>query len=389
MKSLDLKYGMNPHQKQAVLYLENGTLPLEVYNGKLSYINILDALNSWQLVKELKETLNMPAAASFKHVSPAGAAVGVPLTNNLKKVYFVDEVELTPLATAYVRARGADRMSSFGDWVALSDMVDGVTARVLKKEVSDGIIAPGYTDEALEILKKKKRGQYKIIKIDYNYEPDQKETRMVYGITLEQQRNRMIPNLDDFTNIVTDNKVISEDKQRDLLVAMITLKYTQSNSICYAVDGQVIGCGSGQQSRIHCTRLAGDKADTWYLRQHPTVLNLNFRKGIGRAERDNAIDLFLLEKLTKKEQESWEKSFIKVPRKLTSKEKKEWLSNMKEVSLASDGFIPFRDNIDRAVQSGVKYIIQPGGSIRDEGVINACNEYGLVMILSNLRLFHH
>lgn len=389
MKSLDLKYGMNPHQKQAVLYLENGTLPLEVYNGKLSYINILDALNSWQLVKELKETLNMPAAASFKHVSPAGAAVGVPLTNNLKKVYFVDEVELTLLATAYVRARGADRMSSFGDWVALSDKVDGVTARVLKKEVSDGIIAPGYTDEALEILRKKKRGQYKILKIDYNYEPDQKETRMVYGITLEQQRNRMIPNLDDFTNIVTDNKVISEDKQRDLLVAMITLKYTQSNSICYAVDGQVIGCGSGQQSRIHCTRLAGDKADTWYLRQHPTVLNLNFRKGIGRAERDNAIDLFLLEKLTKKEQESWEKSFTKVPRKLTSKEKKEWLSNMKEVSLASDGFIPFRDNIDRAVQSGVKYIIQPGGSIRDDGVINACNEYGLVMILSNLRLFHH
>jgi len=389
LKSLDLKYGMNPHQKQAVLYLENGTLPLEVYNGKLSYINILDALNSWQLVKELKETLNMPAAASFKHVSPAGAAVGVPLTNNLKKVYFVDEVELTLLATAYVRARGADRMSSFGDWVALSDKVDGVTARVLKKEVSDGIIAPGYTDEALEILRKKKRGQYKILKIDYNYEPDQKETRMVYGITLEQQRNRMIPNLDDFTNIVTDNKVISEDKQRDLLVAMITLKYTQSNSICYAVDGQVIGCGSGQQSRIHCTRLAGDKADTWYLRQHPTVLNLNFRKGIGRAERDNAIDLFLLEKLTKKEQESWEKSFTKVPRKLTSKEKKEWLSNMKEVSLASDGFIPFRDNIDRAVQSGVKYIIQPGGSIRDDGVINACNEYGLVMILSNLRLFHH
>lgn len=388
MSELRIKYGMNPNQAYAKISC-NQELPITVLNGTLSYINVLDALNSWQLVKELREALNLPAAASFKHVSPAGAAVGLPLSDVLKKAYFVENMELSPLASAYARARGADRMSSFGDWVALSDTVDVATARLLAVEVSDGVIAPGYTPEALAILKAKKKGKYNIVQIDYHYSPEAVESRTIYGITLEQERNNKMLTFADLTNIVTARKDLPEAAKRDLLIAMITLKYTQSNSVCYVTDGQVIGNGAGQQSRIHCTRLAGDKADTWFLRQHPAVLNLQFREGIGRPDRDNAIDLFLREDVTEKECEVWETYFTTVPERLTREEKAAWLINLQNVSLGSDGFIPFRDNIDRAIKSGVKYVAQPGGSIRDDLVIEACDDYGIIMICTGLRLFHH
>ena len=389
MKEFILKYGCNPQQKPAKIYSKQGELPFKILNGTPGYINFLDAFNSWQLVKELKLALNLPAAASFKHVSPAGAAVGVPLSDELKKSYFVEDIELSPVATAYARARGADRMSSFGDWAAISDIVDLPTAIILSRSVSDGIIAPGYTDEALDLLKKKKKGNYCIIEMDFDYEPEKLESRDVYGITFEQNRNTVLANYDMLTNIVTENKEISEEAKRDLIVAMITLKYTQSNSVCYAFDGQVIGCGAGQQSRIHCTRLAGSKADIWYLRQHPTVLNLRFKEGITRPNIDNAIDQFLRDDVTEIEKESWSDIFEEVPTQLTMEEKAQWLSTLKGVSLGSDAFFPFRDNIDRAAQSGVKFIVQPGGSLRDDIVIEACNEYGMVMAFSGLRLFHH
>lgn len=389
MKEFVLKYGCNPQQKPAKIFSEKGEMPFKILNGTPGYINFLDAFNSWQLVKELKLALNLPAAASFKHVSPAGAAVGTPLSDELKKSYFVEDIDLSPVAAAYARARGADRMSSFGDWAAISDTVDLPTAKILSRSVSDGIIAPGYTDEALELLKKKKSGKYCIIEMDFNYEPEELETREVYGITFQQNRNTVLPNYDMLTNIVTKNKEIPEEAKRDLIVAMITLKYTQSNSVCYAYDGQVIGCGAGQQSRIHCTRLAGSKADIWYLRQHPTVLNLRFKAGVTRPNIDNAIDQFLRDDVTEIEKQGWSDVFEEVPAQLTKEEKAQWLSTLKGVSLGSDAFFPFRDNIDRAAQSGVKYIVQPGGSVRDDIVIDACNEYGMVMVHSGLRLFHH
>ncbi|KOA18077.1 bifunctional purine biosynthesis protein PurH [Clostridium homopropionicum DSM 5847] len=389
MKEFILKYGCNPQQKPAKIYSKQGEMPFKILNGTPGYINFLDAFNSWQLVKELKLVLNLPAAASFKHVSPAGAAVGIPLSDELKKSYFVEDIDLSPVAAAYARARGADRMSSFGDWAAISDTVDLPTAKILSRSVSDGIIAPGYTDEALELLKKKKNGNYCIIEMDFNYEPEELETREVYGIIFQQNRNTVLPNYDMLTNIVTKNKEIPEEAKRDLIVAMITLKYTQSNSVCYAYDGQVIGCGAGQQSRIHCTRLAGSKADIWYLRQHPTVLNLRFKAGVTRPNIDNAIDQFLRDDVTEIEKQGWSDVFEEVPAQLTKEEKAQWLSTLKGVSLGSDAFFPFRDNIDRAAQSGVKYIVQPGGSVRDDIVIDACNEYGMVMVHSGLRLFHH
>ncbi|MGE5613843.1 MAG: phosphoribosylaminoimidazolecarboxamide formyltransferase [Bacillota bacterium] len=389
MKSYELKYGCNPHQKPAEIRAVQGILPFEVLNGNPGYINFMDALNSWQLVKELKSALNMPAAASFKHVSPAGAAVGTPLPDSLKKAYFTGDLELSPLASAYARARGADRMSSFGDWAALSDTVDKSTALLLKKEVSDGVIAPGYTDDALEILKQKKGGKYNVIKIDPAYEPDEIEKRMIYGIEFVQKRNSHIPGFNDLKNIVTENKDLPEEAKIDMVIAMITLKYTQSNSVCYVSGGQVIGCGAGQQSRIHCTRLAGEKADIWFLKQHPKVLGLKFREGIGRPERDNAVDLFVRDDITEFEQKMIEELLEEAPEKLTAAEKKEWLAGMKNVTLGSDAFFPFRDNIDRAYKSGVRYIVQPGGSIREDSVIEACNQYGMVMCLTGLRLFHH
>jgi len=389
MKEFILKYGCNPHQKPAKIYSKQGDLPFKILNGKPGYINFLDAFNSWQLVKELKLVLNLPAAASFKHVSPAGAAVGVPLSNQLKKSYFVEDIELSPVAAAYARARGADRMSSFGDWVAISDIVDLPTATILSRSVSDGIIAPGYTEEALELLKKKKKGSYCIIEMDFNYEPEATERREVYGITFEQNRNTALINDAKLTNIVTKNKEIPEAAKRDLILAMSTLKYTQSNSVCYTFNGQVIGCGAGQQSRIHCTRLAGSKADIWYLRQHPTVLNLRFKEGVTQPNIDNAIDQFLRDDVTEVEKGGWRDIFDEMPIQLTQEEKAQWLSTLKGVSLGSDAFFPFRDNIDRAAQSGVKYIVQPGGSVRDDIVIESCNEYDMIMVFSGLRLFHH
>lgn len=389
MKEFVLKYGCNPQQKPAKIYSSHGELPFKILNGTPGYINLLDAFNSWQLVKELKMTLNLPAAASFKHVSPAGAAVGVPLSDALKKAYFVEDIDLSPTAAAYAKARGADRMSSFGDWSAISDVVDLPTAIILNRSVSDGIIAPGYTDEALELLKKKKKGSYCIIEMDFDYEPENTERRSVFGITFEQNRNNVIPNHDMLNNIVTQNKDIPEEAKRDLIIAMITLKYTQSNSVCYALDGQVIGCGAGQQSRIHCTRLAGSKADLWYLRQHPAVFNLRFKKGVSQPNIDNSIDQFLRDDVTEIEKEGWKDIFEEIPTQLTVEEKTQWLSTLKGVSLGSDAFFPFRDNIDRAVLSGVQFIVQPGGSLRDDIVIDACNEYGLAMAFSGLRLFHH
>ena len=384
-----LRYGCNPHQAPARIFSRSGKLPITVRNGKPGYINLLDALNSWQLVAELRASLNLPAAASFKHVSPAGAAVGIPLTREMKKCCFVDDMELSPLACAYARARGADRLSSFGDWAALSDTVDVPTARLLKREVSDGVIAPGFEPEALEILKAKKKGGYAVIQIDASYRPPETEEREVFGIVFSQRRNDAQLSTAMYSRVVTEKKEFSDDAVRDLTVAQIALKYTQSNSVCFALGGQVIGVGAGQQSRIHCTRLAASKADRWFLRQHPRVIALPFREGTGRPDRDNAVDQFLEENLTPAEQFVWQENFIEQPQRLSGDEKREWLNLMQGVALASDAFFPFRDNIDRAQQSGVGFIVQPGGSVRDDAVIEACNEYGMVMAMSGIRLFHH
>lgn len=389
VNELKLRYGCNPHQAPARIFTNTGTLPLKVLNGSPGYINLLDALNSWQLVSELKKATGLPAAASFKHVSPAGAAVAVPLSSTLRQVYFVDDLELTPIATAYARARGADRMSSFGDWAALSDPCDVATAKLLKREVSDGVIAPGFEPGALEILKEKKKGAYGIVEIDPSFKAPEMETREIFGVCFEQKRNNISIDNATLQNIVTENKILPDAAVRDLIIAQITLKYTQSNSVCFVHDGQVIGVGAGQQSRVHCTRLAAAKADRWYLRQHQSVLNLKFREKIGRPDRDNAIDQFLEDFLSPAEQFSWQENFVSAPDRLSHEEKREWLNLLKDVSLGSDAFFPFRDNIDRAQQSGVKYIVQPGGSVRDDIVIDACNEYDMVMACSKLRLFHH
>ncbi len=391
MKELELKYGCNPNQKPSRIFTENCELPIEVLNGRPGYINFMDAFNGWQLVKELKEATGLPAATSFKHVSPAGAAVGLPLSEVERKIYWVDEdVELTPLACAYARARGADRMSSFGDFISLSDVCDVATALLIKPEVSDGVIAPGYEPEALEILKSKKKGNYNVIKIDPNYVPEKQERKQVFGITFEQGRNDMPIDEAFLGNIVTENKNITEDAKRDLIIALITLKYTQSNSVCYAKGGQAIGIGAGQQSRIHCTRLAGQKADNWLLRQCPKVLNLPFKEDVGRPNRDNAIDVYMSEDWEDVLADGeWQKFFTEQPEPLTREEKKAWLAQMDEVALASDAFFPFDDNIQRAVRSGVKYIAQPGGSVRDDIVIQCCNDNDLVMYFSGMRLFHH
>ena len=391
MKELELKYGCNPNQKPSRIFVEEGELPIEVLNGKPGYINFMDAFNGWQLVKELKEATGLPAATSFKHVSPAGAAVGLPLTEVEKKIYWVDDsIELSPLACAYARARGADRMSSFDDFISLSDVCDTATAMLIKPEVSDGVIAPGYEPEALEILKTKKKGNYNVIKIDPDYVPEKQERKQVFGITFEQGRNDMPIDEKFLGSIVTENKEISSEAKRDLLIALITLKYTQSNSVCYAKGGQAIGIGAGQQSRIHCTRLAGQKADNWLLRQCPKVLELPFKDGVGRPDRDNAIDVYMSDDYEDVIGEGqWQRFFTRQPEPLTREEKREWLSKMDDVALGSDAFFPFSDNIDRAYRSGVKYIAQPGGSVRDDIVIKACDEYGMVMYFSGMRLFHH
>lgn len=388
--SLPLRYGANPQQAPARVFMKSETdLPIIVLSGSPGYINLLDALNSWQLVRELKTAINLPAAASFKHVSPSGAAVATPLSDVLKKIYFVDDIELSPLATAYARARGVDRMSSFGDWIALSETVDVPTARLISREVSDGVIAPAYEPEALDILKKKKQGKYSVVQIDPAYEPSALEIRDVFGITFEQHRHDRLVTPADFANIVTKHKELPESAILDMLIAWITLKYTQSNSVCYAVDGQVIGVGAGQQSRVHCARLAGSKADLWRLRQHPYVLNLPFKPGIKRPDRDNAIDQFLQPDVTDAEKSNWENVFTELPNQLSATERRAWLNGMSDVVLGSDAFFPFRDSIDRAVRSGVKYVLQPGGSNRDEDVITACDEYGMTMVFSGVRLFHH
>lgn len=391
MKELELKYGCNPNQKPSRIYIENGELPIEVLNGKPGYINFMDAFNGWQLVKELKEATGLPAATSFKHVSPAGAAVGLPLSEVERRIYWVDDLgELSPLACAYARARGADRMSSFGDFISLSDVCDVDTANMIKREVSDGIIAPGYEPEALEILKSKKKGNYNIIKIDPDYSPDPVERRQIFGITFEQGRNEM-PIDDKFLGeIVTKNKEITQEAKRDLKIALITLKYTQSNSVCYVKGGQAIGIGAGQQSRIHCTRLAGQKADNWLLRQCPKVLDLPFKEDTKRPDRDNAIDVYMSEDyMDVLADGQWQNFFTSRPDPLTREEKRAWLDKMEGVALGSDAFFPFSDNVQRAHRSGVKYIAQPGGSIRDDIVIDACDEYGMVMYFSGMRLFHH
>lgn len=390
MNEMQLKYGCNPNQKPSRVFMENGDLPFEVICGKPGYINLLDALNGWQLVKELKKATGLPAATSFKHVSPAGAAVGLPLSDTLKKIYFVDDVELTPLANAYARARGADRMSSFGDFIALSDVCDKATALLIKKEVSDGVIAPGYTDEALEILKAKKKGNYNIIKIDENYKPAEIERKQVFGVTFEQGRNELDINDELLGNIVTNNKKLSDEAKRDLKIALITLKYTQSNSVCYVKDGQAIGIGAGQQSRIHCTRLAGNKADIWYLRQHEKVMNLPFKKDIRRADRDNTIDVYISDDYMDVLADGiWENFFTEKPEPLTREEKRAWLDTLTGVSLGSDAFFPFGDNIERAHRTGVQYIAEPGGSIRDDNVIETCDKYNMVLAFTGIRLFHH
>lgn len=390
MKEMELKYGCNPNQKPARIFMAEGELPVTVLNGKPGYINFLDALNSWQLVKELKEATGLCAAASFKHVSPAGAALGLPLTDAMKKMYFVEGMDLSPLACAYARARGADRMSSFGDWIALSDVCDESTALVIEHEVTDGIIAPGYTDEALAILKKKRKGGYNIVAIDPNYTPALIERKDVFGITFEQGRNEAKFDNSTFDNIVTENKTLTDEQKRDLLLCLVTLKYTQSNSVCYAEGGQIIGVGAGQQSRIHCTRLAGNKADIWHLRQHPKVLNLPFRDDVSRPNRDNAIDVYISDEYEDVIGENvWADTFTERPEALTAQEKKEWLAQFTGVCLGSDAFFPFGDNIERARRSGVSAIVQPGGSIRDDNVIEACNRYGIVMAFNGLRLFHH
>ena len=390
MKELELKYGCNPNQKPARIYMEEGELPVTVLNGKPGYINFLDALNSWQLVKELKEATGLPAAASFKHVSPAGAALGLPLDDTLKKMYFCEGLELSPLACAYARARGADRMSSFGDWIALSDECDESTAKVIQHEVSDGIIAPGYTPAALEILKSKRKGNYNIVQIDASYVPAAIEHKQVFGITFEQGRNDLRIGEDMLENLVTENKNLTAEQKRDLVLCLITLKYTQSNSVCYAQGGQVIGVGAGQQSRIHCTRLAGNKADIWQLRHHPKVLALPFLEDVSRPNRDNAIDVYISDEYEDVIGEDvWAETFTTRPEPLTAAEKKEWLAKVSGVCLGSDAFFPFGDNIERARRSGVTAIVQPGGSIRDQQVIDTCNKYGIAMAFCGLRLFHH
>ena len=391
MKELELKYGCNPNQKPSRIYMEEGELPIQVLNGKPGYINFLDAFNGWQLVSELKKATGLPAATSFKHVSPAGAAVGLPLSDTLAKIYWVDDLgELSPLASAYARARGADRMSSYGDFIALSDVCDVSTANMIKREVSDGVIAPGYEPEALEILKSKKRGNYNVIQIDPAYVPAPIEKKQVFGITFEQGRNEL--NIDDkfFDNIVTENKELTEEAKRDLAISMITLKYTQSNSVCYVKDGQAIGIGAGQQSRIHCTRLAGQKADNWWLRQSPQVMGLQFKDEIRRADRDNAIDIYMGDEYMDVLADGvWENTFKVKPEVFTREEKRAWLDKLTDVALGSDAFFPFGDNIERAHKSGVKYIAQPGGSIRDDNVIDTCNKYGIEMSFTGIRLFHH
>ena len=391
MKELELKYGCNPNQKPSRIYMEEGELPIQVLNGKPGYINFLDAFNGWQLVSELKKATGLPAATSFKHVSPAGAAVGLPLSDTLAKIYWVDDLgELSPLACAYARARGADRMSSYGDFIALSDVCDVSTAKMIKREVSDGVIAPGYEPEALEILKSKKRGNYNVIQIDPAYIPAPIEKKQVFGITFEQGRNEL--NIDDkfFDNIVTENKELTEEAKRDLAISMITLKYTQSNSVCYVKDGQAIGIGAGQQSRIHCTRLAGQKADNWWLRQSPQVMGLQFKDEIRRADRDNAIDIYMGDEYMDVLADGvWENTFKVKPEVFTREEKRAWLDKLTDVALGSDAFFPFGDNIERAHKSGVKYIAQPGGSIRDDNVIETCDKYGIEMSFTGIRLFHH
>lgn len=386
---LTLRYGCNPHQKPARVYMQDGDLPIRVLNGSPGYINFLDALHSWQLVRELKSLLNLPAAASFKHVSPAGAAVAVPMSPEVAKASFVDDLELSYVAVAYARARGADRMSSFGDFAALSDPVDVPTARILNREVSDGVVAPGYEPEALEILRKKRGGKYNVLEIDPTYEPPQLEHREVFGITFEQRRNDIALGDELLRNVVTRKKDIPESARRDLIVAQVALKYTQSNSVCFAYDGQVIGVGAGQQSRVHCTRLAAGKADRWFLRQHPAVLSLTFKDGTKRADKNNAIDQFLEEDLSDAERAAWEQNFDSVPARLTLEQRREWLDAISGVCLASDAFFPFRDSIDRASRSGVSYVVQPGGSLRDDAVIEACDQYGMAMAFTGVRLFHH
>ncbi len=394
MKEFELKYGCNPNQKPSKIYMaDSAELPIEILSGRPGYINFLDAFNSWQLVKEIKEALGMPAATSFKHVSPTSAAVGIKMSDKLKKACFVDDIEgldESPLATAYARARGTDRMSSFGDWVALSDVCDVTTAKLIKREVSDGVIAPGYEPEALEILKSKRNGNYNIVKIDPDYVPAPTEAKQVYGITFEQGRNNFEINNALLENIVTDNKEMTEEAKRDLIIALITLKYTQSNSVCYAVDGQAIGVGAGQQSRIHCTRLAGNKADIWHLRQHDKVLNLPFLDTVGRPDRDNTIDVYISDECDDVLAEGkWQKYFSERPEPFTKEEQKAYLATIKGVALGSDAFFPFGDNIERASKSGVTYIAEPGGSIRDDNVIEACNNHGMVMCFTGMRLFHH
>ena len=393
MKELSLKYGCNPNQKPSRIFMTQGELPIKVLNGNPGYINLLDAFNSWQLVKELKQATGLPSATSFKHVSPAGAAVGLPLSDTLKKVYFVNDlsIELSPLACAYARARGADRMSSYGDFIALSDVCDEATALLIKREVSDGVIAPGYTPEALKILQEKRKGTYNVIEIDPEYTPNPIETKQVFGITFEQGRNEIPLNGDNlFSNIPTNNKEFSDNAKRDLMIALITLKYTQSNSVCYVKDGQAIGIGAGQQSRIHCTRLAGNKADIWWLRQHPKVMALPFKEKIGRADRDNTIDIYISDDYEDVLADgTWENFFTHKPEPLTREEKKSWIAQNTDVSLGSDAFFPFGDNIERANKSGVRYIAQAGGSVRDDNVIETCNKYNIAMAFTGIRLFHH
>ena len=394
MREFELKYGCNPNQKPAKIFMNDGSeLPIEILNGRPGYINFLDAFNSWQLVKEIKEALGQPAATSFKHVSPTSAAIGLPLSDSLKKACFVDDIEGlddSPIACAYARARGTDRMSSFGDWIALSEICDATTATLIKREVSDGIIAPGYTDEALEILKSKRKGSYNIVKIDPNYVPQFRETKEVFGITFEQGRNNFKIDEALLSNVVTFNKELPESAKRDLIIALITLKYTQSNSVCFAKDGQAIGVGAGQQSRIHCTRLAGNKADIWHLRQHPKVLALPFRSDIGRPDRDNTIDVYISDEPEEVLADGeWERLFTSKPEPLTKEEKRAYLDGITGVALGSDAFFPFGDNIERAKRSGVSYIAEPGGSVRDENVIATCDKYGIAMAFTGMRLFHH
>ncbi len=392
MNEIELKYGCNPNQKPSRIYMEDGSeLPVTVLNGKPGYINFLDAFNGWQLVKELKKATGLAAATSFKHVSPAGAAVGLPLSDTLAKIYWVDDLgELSPLACAYARARGADRMSSFGDFIALSDICDADTAKLIKREVSDGVIAPGYTEEALEILKAKKKGGYNVIQIDESYVPAAVEKKQVYGITFEQGRNELDIDAELLSNVVTENKEIPESALIDMKIALITLKYTQSNSVCYVKDGQAIGIGAGQQSRVHCTRLAGQKADNWFLRQSPQVMNLQFADGLGRADRDNAIDNYIGDEYMDVLAEgAWQRVFKVKPEVFTREEKRAWLDKMQDVTLGSDAFFPFSDNVERAYKSGVKYIAQPGGSVRDDLVIECCNKYNMAMAFTGIRLFHH